>query len=98
MLDLDAGVHLQKIETPFAVEQKFDRTGADIVEGVSKFGGGGSHAHAQLVGFANKLTEHDVPLSAFHYGSGYTSIGKRRYVFTWNRDKFPEPERRPDDD
>jgi alpha-glucosidase len=48
-------------------------------------------AHAQLIGFANKVAEHDVPLSAFHYGSGYTSIGKRRYVFTWNRDKFPEP-------
>jgi Alpha-glucosidases, family 31 of glycosyl hydrolases len=32
-----------------------------------------------------------VPCSAFHFGSGYTSIGKRRYVFTWNRDKFPQP-------
>jgi alpha-glucosidase len=32
-----------------------------------------------------------TPPAAFHFGSGYTSIGKRRYVFTWNRDKFPEP-------
>ncbi len=48
-------------------------------------------AQAQLAGFADKLIEHDVPLSAFHFGSGYTSIGKRRYVFTWNRDKFPDP-------
>ena len=24
-------------------------------------------------------------------GSGYTSIGPKRYVFTWNRAKFPEP-------
>ncbi len=31
------------------------------------------------------------PLSSFHFGSGYTSRGKRRYVFTWNRDKFPDP-------
>jgi alpha-glucosidase len=30
-------------------------------------------------------------LSAFHFGSGYTSIGQRRYVFTRNRSKFPEP-------
>ena len=33
----------------------------------------------------------DVPVSAFHFGSGYTSIGGKRYVFTWNRAKFPKP-------
>src|SRR5207253_2732948 len=32
-----------------------------------------------------------IPLSAFHFGSGYPSIGERRYVFTWNRSKFPAP-------
>jgi alpha-glucosidase len=48
-------------------------------------------AQAQLAKFADRLVEHDIPLSAFHFGSGYTSIGKRRYVFTWNRDKFPDP-------
>ena len=48
-------------------------------------------AQARLAKFADRLIEHDVPLSAFHFGSGYTSIGKRRYVFTWNRDKFPAP-------
>jgi alpha-glucosidase len=37
------------------------------------------------------------PLSSFHFGSGYTSRGKQRYVFTWNRDKFPEPRRLLDD-
>ena len=36
---------------------------------------------------------HDVPISAFHFGSGYSSLGKRRYVFTWNRDKFPDAAR-----
>jgi len=36
--------------------------------------------------------EHDgFPLSSFHFGSGYTSRGKQRYVFTWNLDKFPRP-------
>jgi alpha-glucosidase len=31
------------------------------------------------------------PLSSFHFGSGYTSRGKQRYVFTWNHAKFPQP-------
>ena len=48
-------------------------------------------AQARLAAFIADAQRHDVPLSAFHFGSGYTSIGKRRYVFTWNRDKFPAP-------
>ena len=48
-------------------------------------------AQAQLAGFCDRLAEHDIPISAFHFGSGYTSIGPRRYVFTWNRHKFPDP-------
>jgi alpha-glucosidase len=48
-------------------------------------------AQRQLAAFLDRVREHDVPLSAFHFGSGYSSIGKRRYVFTWNRDKFPAP-------
>ncbi|HTL77597.1 MAG TPA: glycoside hydrolase family 31 protein [Casimicrobiaceae bacterium] len=48
-------------------------------------------AQAQLAGFCDRLVEYDVPISSFHFGSGYTTIGKRRYVFTWNRDKFPQP-------
>ena len=48
-------------------------------------------AQAQLASFCDRLAEYDVPVSSFHFGSGYTTIGKRRYVFTWNRDKFPQP-------
>jgi len=48
-------------------------------------------AQRQLARFVDDAARHDVPLSAFHFGSGYSSIGKRRYVFTWNRDKFPAP-------
>ncbi|HEY1460056.1 MAG TPA: glycoside hydrolase family 31 protein [Casimicrobiaceae bacterium] len=48
-------------------------------------------AQARLAEFLKLAAMHDIPLSAFHFGSGYTSIGKRRYVFTWNRDKFPDP-------
>jgi alpha-glucosidase len=31
-------------------------------------------------------------LFGFHYGSGYSSRGKRRYVFTWNTEQVPGPE------
>jgi alpha-glucosidase len=31
------------------------------------------------------------PCDSFHFGSGYTQIGHRRYAFNWNRDKFPDP-------
>lgn len=48
-------------------------------------------ADAQMAGFLDKLTEHDLPCGSFHLSSGYTSIGHRRYVFHWNRDKFPDP-------
>jgi alpha-glucosidase len=47
-------------------------------------------AQARLADFAERTARHAIPLSAFHFGSGYTSIGRRRYVFTWNRDKFPQ--------
>lgn len=48
-------------------------------------------AQAQLAAFLARAQRERIPLSSFHFGSGYTSRGKRRYVFTWNRDKFPEP-------
>lgn len=48
-------------------------------------------AQARLSTFIEDAARHDVPISAFHFGSGYSSRGKRRYVFTWNREKFPDP-------
>ena len=48
-------------------------------------------AQARLAEFLARAESERIPLSAFHFGSGYTSRGKRRYVFTWNRDKFPDP-------
>jgi alpha-glucosidase len=48
-------------------------------------------AQHQLDQFIDKVIEKRVPISAFHYGSGYSSRGKRRYVFTWNESKFPAP-------
>ncbi|MDE2016585.1 MAG: glycoside hydrolase family 31 protein, partial [Hyphomicrobiales bacterium] len=48
-------------------------------------------ADARVDDFIAKRRLHDVPCDGFHFGSGYTSIGHRRYVFNWNRDKFPDP-------
>lgn len=49
-------------------------------------------ASAQMAGFLEKLAEHDIGCTSFHLSSGYTSIGDKRYVFHWNRDKFPDPQ------
>jgi alpha-glucosidase len=35
--------------------------------------------------------EHRIPIDSFHFGSGYSKHGERRYAFRWNRDKFPDP-------
>ncbi len=48
-------------------------------------------AQKQLTQFIDLVNLHKVPISAFHYGSGYSSRGKKRYVFTWNKEKFPNP-------
>lgn len=48
-------------------------------------------AQAQMQQFLDMLAEHDIGCSSFHLSSGYTSIGDKRYVFNWNRDKFPDP-------
>jgi alpha-glucosidase len=48
-------------------------------------------AQAQLESFISRIEAEGIPCSSFHYGSGYSSRGKRRYVFTWNDSKFPDP-------
>lgn len=53
-------------------------------------------AQSQMAGFLRHLAEHEIPCDSFQLSSGYTSIGPRRYVFTWNRSKFPEPRRLAD--
>ncbi len=49
-------------------------------------------AQQQLTAFITACGDNRMPISAFHYGSGYSSRGKQRCVFNWNRDKFPDPE------
>lgn len=43
--------------------------------------------------FLKKLSEYDLNCTGFYLSSGYTSIGAQRYVFNWNTEKFPNPER-----
>lgn len=50
-----------------------------------------ANAQERMGEFLDKLAEHDIGCSSFHFSSGYTSIGSKRYVFHWNRDKFPDP-------
>ena len=40
--------------------------------------------------FIDKLRECDLSCGGFYLSSGYTSIGNGRYVFNWNKEKFPD--------
>ena len=47
-------------------------------------------AHRRMGEFVDKCREHDILCDSFHLSSGYTSIADKRYVFTWNAEKFPD--------
>ena len=47
-------------------------------------------AQHEIEAFIDRVGAEDIPISAFHFGSGYTSIGPKRYVFNWNTAKFPD--------
>lgn len=49
------------------------------------------NAQEQLQNFIKDCKENDIPCDSFQLSSGYTSIGKKRYVFNWNYDKVPTP-------
>jgi alpha-glucosidase len=50
------------------------------------------NAQERIEEFIERCAAEQIPVDAFHFGSGYTSIGPKRYVFNWNRQKFPDPE------
>jgi alpha-glucosidase len=50
-----------------------------------------SDADARVSAFIADCRHYKIPCDSFHFGSGYSSIGARRYVFNWNHDKFPDP-------
>ncbi|WP_322071669.1 glycoside hydrolase family 31 protein [Paraburkholderia bannensis] len=49
-------------------------------------------AQARMNEFTDRCEEHDILCDSFHLSSGYTSIDDKRYVFNWNREKFPDVE------
>jgi alpha-glucosidase len=49
-------------------------------------------AQERLNEFLLRCEEHDILCDSFHLSSGYTSIGAKRYVFNWDRAKFPDPQ------
>jgi alpha-glucosidase len=48
-------------------------------------------AQSVIEAFAERCRKERIAISAIHFGSGYSSRGKLRYVFTWNKSKFPDP-------
>ncbi len=48
-------------------------------------------AQQEMDAFLQTLKACDLSCKGFYLSSGYTSIGRQRYVFHWNRDKFPDP-------
>ena len=48
-------------------------------------------AQKRMGEFLEHCAEHRILCTSFHLSSGYTSIGGKRCVFTWNREKFPDP-------
>ncbi|MFC0213697.1 TIM-barrel domain-containing protein [Paenibacillus chartarius] len=51
------------------------------------------NADQAVLGFVERCKEEGIPCDGFFLSSGYTT-GKdgKRYVFNWNRDRFPDPE------
>lgn len=49
------------------------------------------NAQEKLQQFIEDCEQYDIPCDSFQLSSGYTSIGKRRYVFNWNYEKIPTP-------
>ncbi|WP_040975971.1 glycoside hydrolase family 31 protein [Necropsobacter massiliensis] len=50
-------------------------------------------AQEQLKKFVELCNTHDIPCDSFQLSSGYTSINGKRYVFNWNYDKVPQPQK-----
>ena len=48
-------------------------------------------ATGRLAGFLDLVAKYGIPCRSFHMSSGYTLIGGKRYVFTWDAGRFPDP-------
>jgi alpha-glucosidase len=47
-------------------------------------------AEDQLSGFLRQLAAHEIPCGSFHLSSGYTLSNGKRYVFVWDKSRFPD--------
>ncbi|MBO5544283.1 MAG: DUF4968 domain-containing protein [Oscillospiraceae bacterium] len=45
-----------------------------------------------VLGFVDTAREEGFPIDGFHLSSGYTNQNGKRCVFTWNREKFRDPQ------
>lgn len=55
-------------------------------------------AQVQLKRFIELCEQHDIPCDAFHLSSGYTTDATgKRFVFTWNHSRIPDPQKMVDD-
>ncbi|MBR3178061.1 MAG: alpha-glucosidase [Clostridia bacterium] len=54
-------------------------------------------ADRQLRGFVKRCDQYGFRAGGFYLSSGYTQIGTKRYVFHWNTDKIPSPEKLAED-
>ncbi len=52
-----------------------------------------SNAQERMGEFLYHIDKNLIPCNSFQLSSGYTSIGNKRYVFNWNKEKFPEPKK-----
>ena len=54
-------------------------------------------ADQAIIDFIDTTKDHQIPIDGFQLSSGYaqqqTAEGLKRCVFTWNNDRFPNPER-----
>jgi alpha-glucosidase len=48
------------------------------------------NAQERMNEFVLRCQENDILCDSFHLSSGYTSMGEKRYVFHWDRRKFPD--------
>ena len=44
-----------------------------------------------LIEFVETVRRKGFPIDGFHLSSGYTSYDNKRCVFTWNKERFPDP-------
>lgn len=51
-----------------------------------------SGSDSAVLEFVDTAREEGFPMDGFHLSSGYTSVDTKRCVFTWNAQRFPDPE------